>query len=85
MGPLPSLMKLQLRPNHEKKLNSDVYHVLPHFTLFSVGRRFSGQAWMELLCTLTVFPVRQLERRDAREYHIGQQSISHIAIVADGH
>lgn len=56
MGPLPSLMNPQLRPNHETKSNLGLHHVLSHFTPFSVGRHFSGQAWMELLCTTDSCP-----------------------------
>lgn len=83
MGPLPSRMKLPLGPNHATKLNLGPYRVPPHFALFSAGRHFSGQAGMELVCTLPDFPVRQLGHQDARDHYAVQQSASHTAIKTD--
>ena len=70
---------------HETKLNLGLYHVISHFILFTVGMCYSGQAWMELLCTLMVIPLSQWELLDAREPCGGQQFIPHIAAMADGH
>lgn len=64
-------------------LESSPSDALPYFTLFPMGRHFSGKAGIELLGTLIDFPVCQKEHQNASEHHVVQQPVSDIAIMAD--